>query len=216
VRSDLEQIEKMLRSGVSTPSKTAVLKPLQDLKAHIKKGRMKVSDARQAKIDINELRESLFDEVKGKTARKGARTKLNDISRALDKGLEGYGKTNPKFYEPYKEANEAYAGFHQSQKVGRFLSRMLKLGKFSKGGLLLLEAILKPTALPYTVGAYGALKGGELLARALKNPTLKKYYSDILTQSLKENGAGTVRSLRKLEEGLRKDPEFSQLLAEQE
>lgn len=205
---NLDKLESTLKQGLETPSQKAVLKPLKELRKKISNGKMSVKDAIQSKKSINELRAQLFDEVKGEAARKGASTKLNDIAQFLDEGLGAYGKQNPGFYEPYKAANEAYAGYQQSRKVGKFINRLLPMGNLSKGALLLLEGIFKPATLPYTAAGYTAFKGGELLARMFKNPTLRKYYSGVVQSAIKENKTGVLRNIKGLDKEVQKHPEI--------
>lgn len=206
----LDRLHSQLRKGgIETPSQKFVEKPIKDLQKIIHEGEMRVEDAVAAKKKINELRSGLFDEVKGKGAQKYARTKINDVANFLDESLEKYGKENPKFYEHYKNANQAYAGFHQSKRVGRWINRAIPFGKLGKGSILLLETIFKPATLKVTVPAITAFKGGELLTRMFKNPTLKRFYGNLMKDSVKENSAGFIKNLNAMEKELKKsDPDI--------
>lgn len=195
------------KGGIETPSQRFITKPLEEIQSVIHNGEMRVEDAIAAKRKINELRSSLFDEVKGKNARKFARTKINDVAKYLDEALENYGKENPTFYKHYKAANEAYGGFQQSKRVGRWINRAIPLGKMGKTGLLILESLFKPTTLPYTVGGFTAIKSGELLTRMFKNPTLRRYYSGLMKSAINENKTGLIRNLRGIEKEMQKNPE---------
>lgn len=215
----LDKLEMELKKGgIETPSQKFVQKPLQELRKSIDYGELKVEDAIAAKKKINELRASLFDEVKGEAARKGARTKINKIASLLDESLEKYGKENPKFFEHWKNANEAYAGFQQSRRVGKWVSRILPFSKLGKGSLLIAEALFKPASLPYTVAGYGAFKGAELATRMFKNPTLRRYYANLMKNAVNENKTGVLRSLSQMEKELKKtDPNiFDELTREQD
>lgn len=213
---NLDNLEDTLLQGLDTPSQQAVLKPLRQLRSKIKDGILSVKEAIASKISLNELRESLFEEVKGRTGRKGARNKLNDISHFLDNALEEYGKQNPKFYKHYNAAQEAYSGFQQSKKVANWISRVIPFGKMGKTSLLLAEALFKPATLPATGAAYVAFKSGELLTRMFKNPTLRKYYGNLVKSSINENKSGFLKNLHKMEQEIKKnDPDiFDQLASE--
>lgn len=215
----LDKLESELKKGgIETSSQKFVQKPLEELRRTIDFGEMRVEDAIAAKKKINELRSSLFDEVKGKAARKGARTKINQIANFLDQSIEQYGKENPTFYEHWKNANEAFGGFQQSKRVGRWIARTLPINKLGKGSILIAEAIFKPATLPLTLGGVAAFKGAELLTRMFKNPTLRKYYTNLMKSAVDENKTGVLRNLSRMEKELKKnDPDiFDQLISEQE
>ena len=208
---------KLRKGGVETPSQKFVEKPIKDLQKLTRGGEMRVEDAVEAKKKINELRSSLFDEVKGRSGQKGARTRLNDIAAFLDEGLAKYGKENPTFMEHYKNANEAYAGFHQSKKVGNWISSAIPGGKKGKASLLLAEVLFKPASLKATLPGFAAFKGGELLTRMFKNPTLRKFYGNLMKDAIDENKAGFLRNLTQLQKGLQKtDPELFDELTRQD
>ena len=203
----LDKLEDTLKLGLETPSQKAVLKPLNELRGKISGGRLGVEEAVAAKRSLNEIREQLFDEVKGRAARRGAKTKLNDISKYLDESLEKYGQKNPEFYVPYKEANEAFSGFQQSKKVGDYIKRAIPYAKLGQIGTLAFEALFRPSLLPATLGGYGALKTGELLARMFKNPTLRKYYFGLLKSAASENKAAVLKNIRGIDKEIQNNPE---------
>ncbi|MFP3859220.1 MAG: hypothetical protein ACLFUW_00210 [Bacteroidales bacterium] len=205
----IDKVERTLKKGIETPSKKFVLSPLKEIRSKIKTGEVKVDELVQMKKDLNEIRGKLYSELPGKQSIKYAQGKINDVAEIIDSTLENYGKTNPSFLKPYKNANEAYAGFQQSRKVGNWMKRNLPFKNMSKGSFLILEAIFKPAALGATVPAYGVLKSGELLARIGKNPSLRNHYLNIIKAAANENKGGLLRHLSKLEKGLEKDyPEF--------
>jgi len=215
-RMDAKKLERDLdilafnlkKGGIETPSQRFVEKPLKELKKIIHNGKIGVEDAVKAKQKINELRSGLFDEVKGRPGQKYARTKINDISHFLDESLDKYGKNNPKFYKHYKSANEAYGGYQQSKRVGDWISRAIPGGKMGKGSLILLEAIFKPTSLKKTLPAVAAFTGGELLTRMFKNPTLRRFYGNLMKDAINENKTGFLKNLKYIEREIEKtDPE---------
>jgi len=206
----LDKLNSQLRKGgVETPSQKFVEKPLKDLKKIIRDGEMRVEDAVAAKIKINELRSGLFDEVKGKSGQKYARTKINDISHFLDETIERYGKENPKFLKHYKAANEAFGGFQQSKRVSNWINRHIPFGKLNKESLLIIEALFKPASLKISVPGYAAFKGGELLTRMFKNPTLRRFYGNMLKDAVNENKSGFLKNIKKIENEIeKKDPDI--------
>lgn len=202
------------KGGIKTPSQSFVEKPLKELKKLTGSGEMRVEDAVAAKKKINELRSSLFDEVKGRGGQKYARTRINDIANSLDDALEKYGKKNKSFYTPYKEANEAFAGYQQSKKLANWINRAIPFGKLGKNAIFIAEILMKPASLKVVAPALGAMKGGEIAFRMLANPTLRKYYRNILKDGISQNKAPFIKNLRKMEEELKKeDPDIFDLVS---
>lgn len=214
----LDKLSSELKKGaIETPSQKFVEKPLNELKKAIIDGELKVEDAVAAKKKINELRAGLFDEVKGSGGQKYARTKINDIANFLDESLETYGKENSKFYEHYKAANEAYAGFHQSKKVGKWINKAIPIGKLGKPAIILLEGLFKPAFLKSTIPAFAAFKGGELLTRMFKNSTLRNYYGNLMKSAINENTSGFLKNLKGMESEIKNsDPDIFDSLTSQD
>lgn len=215
LNNKLNKLDRVLsKGGIETSSQKFVQKPVNELKKIIHNDKLRVDDAVAAKKKINEIRSVLFDEVKGKSAQKYARTKINDISSYLDDALESYGKKNPTFYQHYKAGNEAFGGYQQSRRVGRWISRHIPLGRLGKTSLLLLEALFKPATLPITAGAYTGLKSAELVTRMLKNPTLRKYYTNVMKSAVEENRAGFLREIKNLDKAVNEiEPDLFDVLA---
>lgn len=206
----LTKLERELRKGgIETPSQKFVEKPLKEIQKIIHEGELKVDDAVAAKKKINELRSSLFTDVKGKGGQKYARTKINEVANALDEALEIYGKENPEFFKHYKAANEAYGGFFQSKKVSNWIASKVPYGRMGKNAFFLMEAIFKPSTLKFTVPAYGLFKGGELASRLIKSPTLRKYYTNLVKSAIDENKTGVLKNLKALDQTIQKeDPDI--------
>jgi len=79
-----------------------------------------------------------------------------------------------------------------------------------------LEAIFKPTALKATLPAVAAFKSGELLTRMFKNPTLRRFYGNLMKDAVSENKGGFIKNLRGMEKEINKsDPDiFDQLTSQ--
>lgn len=214
----MDELTGELEKGISTPSKKFVRAPMKNIRKKIETGSVDVEELVQMKKDINELRGKLYKDLTGKKSIGYAQGKINDLSGLIDQEITKYGKNNPEFLKHYRNANEAYAGFNQSKRVGNWVKRILPLGKMGKGALLLAEAIFKPATLPYTLGGFGALKGSELLTRMFKNPTLRRYYANLVKDGIKENRAGFLKNIKSMEKELKKsDPDiFDELRRKQD
>lgn len=214
----LDNLERELRKGVSTPSKEFVLSPLKNIQKKLTTGEIPADELIQFKKDINELRGKLYTDLTGKQSIRYAQGKINDLKGIVDEEIAQYGKTNPKFLKSYKNAEEAYSGFHQSQRVGNWISSVIPFGKLGKTKILILEAIFKPATLKATIPAAGALKAGELVTRMLKNPTTRRFYGNLVKDAVNENKAGFIKNLRSLEKEVKKsDPDiFDELMSEED
>jgi len=202
----LDNVSREIGKGISTPSKTFVKTPLNDIRKKIKTGRVNVDELVQFKKDINELRGKLYKDLTGKQSIKYAQGKINDLSALIDSEISAYGKQNPTFLQHYKNANQAYAGFAQSKRVGNWINRHLK--GFGKPAILILEGLF-PKLLPASAITFVGLKSGELLTRVMRNPTLRRFYANLMKDAVKENIGGFVKNLRAMEKEIKKsDPDI--------
>ena len=136
-----------------------------------------------------------------------------ELKKAVNDSIKLY--QNPKFQSSWRSANEAFGGLYESQKLSRYIERHLgnkpiKHAIFasmaeSAGGYP--EAII-PT-LSASFAAYGGIKAVELTKRIMSNPTLRKYYSEVLLNGVKENSVGMIKSAEKLDQELKKNQSSS-------
>ncbi len=202
----LDHLSGELEKGISTPSKIFVKTPLKKIRKKIKKGAVKVEELVQFKKDINELRGTLYKDLTGKQSIKYAQGKINDLSGLIDSEIAAYGKENPVMLKHYRNANEAYAGFHQSKRMGRWINRQLK--GIGKPALFILEGMF-PKLIPASGVAFVGLKAGEMITRVMRNPTLRRFYGNLVKDAVKENTGGFIKNLRAMEKELKKsDPDI--------
>lgn len=122
---------------------------------------------------------------------------------AVKGSISQYG--NPTFQKTWHSANEAFGGMAESQKLSRFITS--KIGNQPIKHVLLAniaEAMAGyPEAIVPTVAgataAFGAIKGIELTKRIMANPTLRKYYGEVIRYGLQENATAMLKSANKLE-----------------
>lgn len=200
--SRLRKIERELERGISTPSKNFVKRPLEQIRKKAIRGEVGIDELIEMKKDINELRGSLYKDLTGKQSIRYAQGKINEVANLLDSEIQRYGKGNPKFLSHYKNANDAYAGFNQSRRVGNWIGKQIKT--IGKGPILILEGLFRKLIPASGVGFVG-LKAGELMTRITRNPTLRRFYSNMMKDALKENSAGFLRNLKSLEKKLKEE-----------
>lgn len=191
--------QNVLQKGGPTPAKKKIKEFYEELKKKSLSGEMDVDELVQFKHDLNQNRASLYDKELSSTDRRVAKKYYDEIAQAIESQIEQYGKKDPSFLKHWESAQEAYSGFYQSKKVGNWIARHIPFGKLGKTSLLLLEGLFRPSTLPYTAGAYSAFKSGELLTRMFKNKTLRKYYANLMKDSINENKSGFLRNLKSME-----------------
>lgn len=112
---------------------------------------------------------------------------------------------NPEFLKKWNNANEAFSGLHESQKMTRFIEKELgnKPIKHAIIAAIAETAGGYPEAIIPTIGgaaaALGTVKGIELTKRILSNKTLRKYYGDVLLSAAKQNSGALLKSAEKLD-----------------
>lgn len=199
---ELDQIEAILKKGdPGASSKQPAFKKIDSLKNKIKSGEIDVDELVQFNKDINESIYSLGELKRGQN-------QLYNIREAVHDTLGQYGKQNPDFMKSWKNANEAYAATETSRKVGNWIRKNVSVKDYIYAATALgLEGIQfgLPATLS-TIGAGAALGStaytAEVMKRIAKSPALRKYYTNVVTNSLKNNKAGLTRAMKQLNSGL--------------
>lgn len=197
----------LLKGDPGAITKTKSLDLLSKIRSKIQNNQLKLNELEEFKKDINIARSSLYEEFKGnKPGREITKRNLDSVSKIVDDALKEYGQQNPQWEAFYRPANEVHGAIAQSRKFRNWLSRNYK--KFGLPGAAAVFGIEQSLGIPGTAAAagvgYGALKSGEALARIWKSPTLRKYYTNVIQESLKENSPAMLENLNKLEAGLKK------------
>lgn len=204
----LSQIRSSLSKGGSAESKTKSLKKIDEINESIRNGNIEVEELERFKNSINELLSGLYDEFKtNKAGRAAARRNLGQVSGAIDDALKEYGSTNPEWEAFYRPANEVHGAIAQSKKVREMILRTAK--KYGIAHSLALFGIghvagAGKAALGATLGTSGLL-GGEMIAKALKSPTIRKYYSNVISSAVRDDAIATEQNLKKLDDSLKKE-----------
>lgn len=202
----LENVEKELAKGLSTPTKDKVKESLKELKGKSSTGLMEADELVQSVHDINEIMNSkkLFDEL-NTSERKLLKFRYDLVKDEAHKEISKYGKTNPEFYKEWTEANNGYGAIASSKKVGNWLqSKVGTLPKHLAGSLALDVFLGHPAAIPTTLGGYGLLKTGEFLTRIVKDPKLTNHYMKVILEGTNENLPGVIKHLDALDKEAKK------------
>ena len=194
----LNSLEKKLNQGItSEPTTRRVLNVVEDLKGKIKNGKINSQELWTSKKAINKIAgdPELFE---------FAEHYFPKITKRMNYILKKSPELPKEFKAALKEGDQAYGSLHQSKKASRFLGK-LHPGK-SIAGILAGTAIHAPEYLPAAAGAVigtqGLIKGYEMIKRVNSNPTMRKYYLNMLKAASEENAVNALHYMRKLEKEL--------------
>jgi len=197
--------KELLKGDPGAGSKKKSLDLLKDVKSKIKNNEIDIEELEQFKRDINEARSGLFDEFKtDKVGRKSAKRNLDTVSKFVDNSLKEYGKQNPEWEAFYRPANEVHGAIAQSQKARNAIKRNAKMLGFPT--LLVELGLYQHAGASAAIGSLAAgtalLGTGEIMARVMKSPTLRKHYINLIQDALKDDVVVMQENLKKLDKEL--------------
>lgn len=133
--------------------------------------------------------------------RKGIKTQVNRVNKALNNTLDEYGKHNSKFAQSFKPAQEAFGAIAKSNFVGNWVQKNLKSPIVSEGLLMLmgsgLSAKVSSLAIPY--------KATQVMYRIQKSPALRQMYADTLKAAAKEDAKAFNKYLSALDKQIQRE-----------
>lgn len=200
------KLEQQLAKGAATPQKSEILDIIKSFKKQATAGTMEVSNLREFERSVNQLRSNrkLF-ELPGEKRVTGSTRLLNSLQNDIKEATNEYGKINPMWLKTARQADEAYASFHQSQRLSRWIQKHASKTVVPLAAELFMHPVAALKTGGASVAALGALKGGELIYRISKSSELRKYYIKTLINAAKGNSVEMNKNLihlqRKLEEG---------------
>ena len=195
LKENLEKLMTSLKEGVTTPSKSAVMRPAEELIAKVQRGKIRVTELTAAKRDLNTLMKDPLLLTREKKL-------LKTVGREIDQAIRPYEKINPAFSKAYRPANEIYGAVMQGNKASDFINKTL--GAKSILAAVLGEAVLGhpqyilPTA-GTAVGIAGTATSFDFLSRLARSSELRKFYSKALIAAAMEDAP----ALRKYEEKIK-------------
>ena len=202
---------KIKKGGVSDADKPA-LKEISKIEKLLNGPQTEIDVLKEIKKKINVARGSIYKQLEGnKPGIKTAKARLDQVAKTVDNSLKEYGKQNPEWMTYYKQANEVHGAIEQSKRARTQIGKALKkygphsvLPLFGVGHLA--GAIPTATGLASTglVGT-GVVGAGEIAAKALKSPTLRKLYLELIKSGLKEDVVAIRENAKKLEKELQKE-----------
>lgn len=206
----LNALHHQLNRGLQVPSKSRTQQGIRRLRQQIQNGEIDAHSLMTARDNINEWISEAggFDvptDIRDATVRN-----LNNLKREIIHTIDyNLARRYPQAAELYQTGYEAAAVNHQSNAISNFIERNYGRTAASIGAKLLFPAMAGGAAiLPKTVGVaalgYPLYKTGQVLYRVANSPTLSAYYGDVIRHSLQGNASAMAKSLRKLDEELKK------------
>ncbi len=202
----LREVDKELAKGVTTNTKNEVRSALGELKAKASGGAMEAEELVESYHNINEriTSKKLFDELKS-SEKKLLKSRYGMVQKEIGKEIGAYGQSNPEFYKPWLKANEGYSAIAQSRRVMDFLSSKKQMLPSHLLGSVAVDLFTGyPAAVGATVGGYGLIKTGELLARIAKSEALREHYMRVIMEAGNENLPGMIKHLNALDKEAKK------------
>jgi len=213
LESHLNEIAKEQAKGGSRPSTIKSLEKVKEIKNEIKNGKIDLKALVEYRHSINEAIDDLggFEYFFKPKQKEKIIKNLQQVKGSIIKSTEEYAqKFDPELLNLSRSANEAWSAYEKSNKIGNFLNKYF--GKKALGtSVKTVLGISAAGALGKTVTAGAAIplavgyQGIKVLSRIKNSPTLRKYYGNILSGSLKGNVAQVSRNLQALDKELEKE-----------
>lgn len=200
----LEQInntEKKLKYGGSTPIKNEVKNKIEELKGKIsEEGKMDVNDVWAFKRDFNEL----IRKKGGTKELEGIEKDLTPFVNKINETLSNYGKVNKSFkYKDLAAADDIWQGLNVHSRIKRFLMDTVTPKNLIVGGLF---GLSHPHVMGKGIaGALGARYGVEAIEPILRSPSIRKYYLKTISSAANKSKIATIRNYRNLEKVVDKE-----------
>lgn len=202
----LLSLEGNLEKGIPTNSKNTVLKPIDDIIKKLNSAdEIPLDELVSIKRDLNSIRGE-------PQTLKGAKKLINNVSKIIDDDIEAYGKKNaPDWLKEYRAANEAFGGMAASEAVKDFISShkttpylYAPLASVFGGALASSGAAGLGTAAAGLGAAAATAQTVNVMHRIATNPTLRKYYIEVVQSALAEDARAMSKAMNNLDRTMQK------------
>lgn len=201
---NLDNLEKTItkqrpRENLS-PAEKFVVDQTDKVKNLIKNYEIPVDQAIAQKRSLNQELSTLYKEVPKLGDQKRVRGLAKQINSYLNQALKQYGDSNPQFYKPYKEADQAFGTLARSNFISHWVDKNVLHSPATAGLLHLFGPVAKVSAkalIPYQAAKLGY--------RIAKSPTLAKIYGNALKAAAKEDAKTFNKYLKELDQNLQSE-----------
>lgn len=182
-------------------SEKFVIDEIDKISDLIADGKISIEQAVAQKRSLNETLQKHLYETPDRGAQQRAKNLAKPLNHYLKETIEDYGKTNPKFYQPFKQAEEGFGVMANSNFISKWVEKGIGYKPVTTGLLHLFGSGLG-SGLSMAAVPYHATKIGYRIAHS---PILRKLYSEALAQAAKENAPSFTKTLKKLDQELQAD-----------
>ncbi len=202
--SNMSSLKKSVTKGrpenALSPPEKFVINQIDKVESLVKDGKISVEQAVAQKRSLNQELASLWKDVPGKKDQQTVKSLAKQINAYLNKTIEEYGRTNPKFYKPYKDADQAFGTLARSNLMSKWAEKNLATSPVTHG---LLHLFGSP------IGAVGAAaippyQAAKLVYRVGKSPALREIYSRTLRSAAREDATAFNKYVKELDDALQK------------
>lgn len=147
--------------------------------------------------DMINFKKALNEHIFDGGIRSSTRRTLEDARNTVNEGIARYGKTNPEFYQQYKQGEELHRALEGTSYVQKLVSESPKLKKLVDNDLIkhLLHVglykgaahLLTPGTAALAGGAYGLYQSGRTLQLIMDSPIAKTSYMNLMKAGLKND-----------------------------
>lgn len=198
----LNLLENRLRSGGTSPSKTAALTKIEEFNNAIINNQVPARQSYDFYRTINELKTN-YGAFNVEGAAKPAHVfNLNKVQKLNNNMLNRYGSKNRRFLNEFRENNAAWASLEQSDAIAGYVAKNYHKPFVSEAAKSMFAK--SNVTLPAVIGL-SALERAQAIVQRLGNPTLRKYYGQVLRHSTERNSAAMINSLQRFDKEAKKE-----------
>ena len=189
--SELDPIlEKLSKGSQKIPQKNKVRELIAEVQEKAQTGAMDVSDLWQHKID--------HYKALGDYQNVGPyKENLKMANKVIKNTLYSHGKQNPEFVKNLKRADKFFGEAADFDKAGGFIKEVKQAEKFGAATALVFGEVKKLAKI------LGISSVGRGIYNLLKHPRIVELYAKSLGSGLKQNKAGVINNMRRLDKEIK-------------
>jgi len=183
-----------------SPPEKFVVDQIKKVNNLIQNGEISVEQAIAQKRSLNKELSTLYKEVPKHSDQKNVKNMATQINGYLRESIGDYGKKNPKFYKPYKDADQAFGTLANSHFLSNWIENNVVQHPLTTGLMHLFAPAASAAAV--AVVPYQAVK---LTYRIANSPTLAKIYAKTVTAAAKEDAIAFNKYLKELDQAVQQE-----------
>lgn len=182
-----------------SPSEKFVTNQISKIRNLTAYGELNIAQAWAQKRSLNQELSTLYKEVPKIGDQKKVKGLAKQLNSYLNEAIKEYGKENPEFYKPFKEADEAFGTLARSNFVGNWIDSNIVHSPVTIGLMHLF------TPVTMAGSAFPVYYGAKLTYRIAKSPTLRKIYGNTLKAAAKEDAKSFNKYFKELDDALQEE-----------